>query len=988
MASFPSEASPLFILYGSATGNAEQIAKDLAATYETMIQNPDAKTHFPSVVCCELDQFKRKCASTWEKPPPDQTTQKKHGLLIVASTTGNGDAPENANRFVRLISRKGTPDTTFQHVAFAVLGLGDTNYDQFCNTGRILDKKITALGGTRVKQLACADEATGLEQVVDPWTESILQDISRACFGTDGFTNESTMIPAGPISGGEPAAASAQPETPTATATYENDQKGQEQPRQIRAAKSDAPLFILYGSATGNAEQIAKDLAAAYETLLVNPDANTFFPSVVCCELDHFKKKCSKTWEQPPLTDGTHGKHGVLIITSTTGNGEAPENADRFFRYINRKNTVVEQPFRHCVFAVLGLGDTNYDQFCNVGKTVDKKLAALGGTRARPISCADEATGLEEIVDPWTSTILTDITNAARGGGGDGSTLAAVSEVKHNTLKLISTSLVPNVSVDEEKKIEIEAEQACGSDSQKPLSLGVRVVRSLLGLDPTMPMVKVHLIDLPSLASSRSSCELFTEDVEEDLQHATAMRRRRGESFDDRATVSTASSSAVHYTVNRPFESTVLGARYLTNTSTEAASKICEMLGPDGNIQTDSAILASREIVDTQFPLTGDFKATSFERNGKRVIELTLSLPDDYTLEYKPGDSLGLVVTNTPESIRFVLGMLRDRHGIDASQKVSIDSHQPITVEEAVRSHIDLCSPLKNKRLLYSLSHHATDPDEIAALQFLSSKKSDGERVFQDFVVKQRLSVHDILLLFPSCQAIALDGLLSILPGIPPRYYSVSSSPIDPRRDAQSLTVAYSVVDYLTPSLVLQGTQEETGRRRVYGTATRYLEALSSPFLCGAKLSSPAPAVKIFPKAASEFSLPTALSTPLVLIGPGTGIAPFLGFLAHRRAQTLSSETTTQVASTVVEGTWRGDFELEATDVPVGTKDANGLALGVDYRMKQDIGTVDVFYGTHLCLCLVVVDPFFVLWEKTLDPRLLPLANSLITLYRLSLFGS
>jgi sulfite reductase alpha subunit-like flavoprotein len=197
---------------------------------------------------------------------------------------------------------------------------------------------------------------------------------------------------------------------------------------------------------------------------------------------------------------------------------------------------------------------------------------------------------------------------------------------------------------------------------------------------------------------------------------------------------------------------------------------------------------------------------------------------------------------------------------------------------------------------------------------------------------------------FTSCQNISLEGLLSILPGIPPRYYSVSSSPLDKRRKELSLTVAYSVVDYLTPSLVVEG--EEQGLRRVQGIATGWLETLCSPFLCMSPTpwSTSLPSVKIFPKPSADFRLPSNLSTPMVLIGPGTGIAPFVGFLAHRRAL-VSSKDATDAANTVVEGTWRGDYELEAKDLPIGEKDASGLSVGADYRSRQEVGSVDVFFG-------------------------------------------
>jgi methionine synthase reductase len=149
-----------------------------------------------------------------------------------------------------------------------------------------------------------------------------------------------------------------------------------------------AILYVLYGSATGNAEGIAKDLA--------NHTPPAPFSSIVCKPLDDFKKLSSE-WVTPP-TVGC--KHGVILISSTTGNGDVPENAGRFARYIKRKQTVESQPFQNCAFAVLGLGDTNYDQFCAVGRLLDKRLQELGGTRAKKLACADEATGLEDVVEP------------------------------------------------------------------------------------------------------------------------------------------------------------------------------------------------------------------------------------------------------------------------------------------------------------------------------------------------------------------------------------------------------------------------------------------------------------------------------------------------------------------------------------------------------------------------------------------------------------
>ena len=179
--------------------------------------------------------------------------------------------------------------------------------------------------------LACADEATGLEDVVEGWLDEVFAKMSVACHSSDNEDNEGLV-------GSEDT--KEDEETNVVAITV---------PAKPLPSQSDSPLFIMYGSATGNSEQIAKDLAASYECLLQNPDALTFFPSVVCCELNQFKKHIPN-WEEE---NAGGSKHGLLVVASTTGNAESPENCTRFMSFIKRRQNVELQPFRHVAFAVL-----------------------------------------------------------------------------------------------------------------------------------------------------------------------------------------------------------------------------------------------------------------------------------------------------------------------------------------------------------------------------------------------------------------------------------------------------------------------------------------------------------------------------------------------------------------------------------------------------------------------------------------------------------
>lgn len=102
---------------------------------------------------------------------------------------------------------------------------------------------------------------------------------------------------------------------------------------------------------------------------------------------------------------------------------------------------------------------------------------------------------------------------------------------------------------------------------------------------------------------------------------------------------------------------------------------------------------------------------------------------------------------------------------------------------------------------------------------------------------------------------------------MPPRYYSVTSSPLyHPHR----VKFAFTVVDYEAV--------EGSGRR--LGLATGMMEASVLGMLVGGEAA--ATTLEIFPKHSKEFRLPASSRFPLVLIGPGTGVAPFMGFVEVR----------------------------------------------------------------------------------------------------------
>jgi len=148
------------------------------------------------------------------------------------------------------------------------------------------------------------------------------------------------------------------------------------------------PLLILFGSQTGTAEKIAKQIAKESKSRGCN--------ARVVDAAEHSKIDWSK-------------ETNLLVVTSTYGDGDMPDNAQAFWDWLQ---TDAAKSLAHLSFSVLALGDTNYEQFCAAGKKIDARLEQLGAKRIHPLADCD--LDYETKAKTWTDEALAILMPAAQ----------------------------------------------------------------------------------------------------------------------------------------------------------------------------------------------------------------------------------------------------------------------------------------------------------------------------------------------------------------------------------------------------------------------------------------------------------------------------------------------------------------------------------------------------------------------------------------------
>jgi sulfite reductase (NADPH) flavoprotein alpha-component len=153
-AAAPAIPKEVTILFGSQTGNAQNLAKKAGKTLE--------EKGF-QVTVSAMSDFK------------PNNLKKVKNLLIVVSTHGEGDPPDNALTFHEFIHGKRAPK--LEDFRFSVLALGDSSYEFFCQTGKDFDKRLEELGGTRITPRVDCD--LDFEEPAAEWAEAVLDGLSE-----------------------------------------------------------------------------------------------------------------------------------------------------------------------------------------------------------------------------------------------------------------------------------------------------------------------------------------------------------------------------------------------------------------------------------------------------------------------------------------------------------------------------------------------------------------------------------------------------------------------------------------------------------------------------------------------------------------------------------------------------------------------------------------------------------------------------------------
>lgn len=508
---------------------------------------------------------------------------------------------------------------------------------------------------------------------------------------------------------------------------------------------------ILYASETGRSEKYAKMLCEIFK--------HAFDAKVLCME-DY---------------DPVHLEHEtlLLVVTSTFGNGDPPENGEEFGRFLmelrrdhmgtedsskalrfdlfaseDRKTETVTKtsstnldassgPLANVRYSVFGLGSRAYPNFCAFAKAVDSLIADMDGERILALGEGDELSGQEESFRTWAKAVFS------------------------------------------------------------------------------------------------AACEVFCVGKDVNMQEANASLQTNELSW-----------------APDKFR--------LVLEESGAATELCEALTKLHSKTVLPCILISSQELQS-------------DESTRSTIQVRMDTQGASELLYEPGDHVAICPTNENELVDAILSRVQCDKKPDDVIVVQVLQQRstplgvvkawnpterlpPCSIRQALEKYLDITTP-PTPDFLRLLSLQATDKADIDKLALLGK----GSSAYEDWKYENSPNLIEVLDEFPSIK-LSVEFLLQEAPLLKPRYYSISSSP---RMYPGEIHATVAVVCWRTKG----------GKGPLHnGVCSSWLDRLKKGEI-----------IPAFIRQAPLFRLPEKRNLPCILVGPGTGIAPFRSFWQQRQ---------------------------------------------------------------------------------------------------------
>lgn len=283
-----------------------------------------------------------------------------------------------------------------------------------------------------------------------------------------------------------------------------------------------------------------------------------------------------------------------------------------------------------------------------------------------------------------------------------------------------------------------------------------------------------------------------------------------------------------------------------------------------------------------------------FTVNNRNCLHMEIDVSGS-NLSYTTGDHIAIWPTNAGREVdRFlsILGLADKRHSViavkslDSTAKVPFPS--PTTYDAAVRYHMEICAPI-SRQFVSTIAPFS--PSE--AIKAEMAKIGNDKDYFASEIASKNYNIAQLLEYVSQGQSwtgIPFSLMIEGLHKIQPRYYSISSSSLVSKNTISITAVVESIEVPHSPNVVK-------------GVTTNYLLALKqkqhgdpNPDPHGLQYSITGPRNKYdgvhvpVHVRHSNFRLPSDPSKPIIMVGPGTGVAPFRGFVQERALQAKNGE--------------------------------------------------------------------------------------------------